>query len=699
MRRLAFDTESDNFLADATTLHCINVLDRDTGERMRFNDHPEVNPDKRTGSLEEGVRLLNEASELVGHNIINHDIPIIRKFFPWFDPKGKVKDGLVLGRVIWTDLAGMDFRAIRKGKRPKEFKEQGLIGRHSLEAWGYRYGDYKGDYAKVKEAEARERGITDPDDIRAYVWGTFNADMDDYCAQDVEVSARHADKIEAMGYSEESLELETRVSEIIAMQERHGVLFDVEAAEKLHVELLGEAAELEDKLRDAFPPWFTAERKHGKPVIANPKRSMTRKTILEDGTKVPTRYEVGHEYCKVKLVSFEPTSRDMIANRLQTLYGWEPQEFTDGGKPKVDETALSALDFPQAPLLIRYLTISKRLGTLATGKKALMRMVKSDGRIHGKVNPNGARTGRMTHSDPNVNLPKVFKKKLDDGTKVPKLGYEGGYGWEFRSTFIVPPGKKLVGTDADGLELRMLGHYLARYDDGAFAREVVEGDIHTQVQKALGFNDRDYAKRFEYAYLYGAGNWKLGLIIYEDFTDAQRSAFNADYPNSKRDAGLTNLGGSRRKMLETTFPAIGKLQEAVQWVPVKGPNGKVLRDRDGKPRRKRRKTLRSLDGRILQSVSQHSALNTLLQGGGALVMKKALVIAYDEMIARGWEFGREFAFVLNVHDEFQNEVDEDKAEEAAEIAAQAIVRAGEWFNLRVPLAGSSDIGNNWAETH
>jgi DNA polymerase I-like protein with 3'-5' exonuclease and polymerase domains len=661
---LVFDIETDGLLDELTKVHCVNMVDRSTGERLRFNDQPLVVTRPPDGTLKEGLRRLEEAEIIGGHNVINFDVPAIRKVYPSFRPRGKVVDSLVYSRIIWTNIRDIDNRAIKRRRRPPEFEELKLAGKHSLEAWGYRLGNYKGDFKGP--------------------WDTFTPVMDDYCAQDVEVNVTLFEKIEAEGYSQWALDIETRVAEIVDLQEKHGILFDVEAAEKLAVQMTGEMAELEDQLRVAFPPWIEPVRYKGKPVVVTAKRRTKVRRWHEDGTEYFVEFAKGETYEKFKLVSFEPGSRDKIANRLTALFGWRPQEFTEGGKPKVDETTLDGLEYPEAKLLKDYLTLAKRLGFLATGDSALLKKVGPDGRIHGRVNSNGAVTGRMTHFSPN--LAQVPKVKVDrDGSPI--LGLAGGYGYELRSLFIVPKGKKLVGVDAEGLELRMLAHYMARYDDGAYVHNVVEGnkadasDAHSVNRDVVGLNSRDNAKTWIYAYLYGAGNWKLGFITYEDLGDNHRAMFASNHSaGDAREGALSQLGLRGRRKIEGGLPALGKLQEKVKATARTG-------------------SLRGLDGRKLHVRGLHSALNTLLQGGGAIVMKLALVLAYEEFLERGWVHGREFAFVVNVHDEFQIEADENIAQEIGSIAADAIRKAGEAFGLRCPLAGSCDIGDRWSATH
>ncbi len=685
---LIFDTESDGLLDEATILHCLNLIDRTTGARERYNDQPDVSSTNRVGTIAEGVaRLKAEVAAggvIAGQNIIGHDIPIIQKFYPDFSVHpDQTVDTLVDSRLIWTDLKDIDQRAIKKGRRSPEFQKLGLPGRHSLEAWGHRLGHNKGDYATIRKAQAKELGLKG-EEFDHFVWGTFTPDMDDYCAEDCEVTLKLVEKIEAEGYSEEARALERRVAEIIRLQERHGFYFYRDKAEELEIELTAEKARLEDELRSAFLPWFEPERKGGMPVVADPKRRRTAQAVAETGETWRSSYEPGERYTKVKLISFEPGSRDMIANRLINRYGWVPTEFTPTGKPEVNETTLGGMDFPEVKLLIRYLVIAKLLGTVATGKKAWLKSVREDGRIHSPVNSNGAVTGRMTHADHIAQVPRI---KLDENDNV-LLGYEGKYGYESRSLFGAPPGKLLVGVDAEGLELRLLAHYMARYDDGDYVDTVVNGDkklgtdVHSVNRKVLGIRTRDGAKTWMYAYLYGAGNLKLGMTFYEDMSEAERDEFNRKHAaGGPREKALSQLGGRGRKRIETGLPALGKLQEAVREVA------------------RTTKQLRSLDGRLLNIRAQHSALNTLLQGGGAVVMKKALVLAYDGHLARGWQHGREFANVANIHDEFQMEVLPEHAEEVGQIAADAIRAAGEAFDLRCPLSGSTAVGQTWSSTH
>ena len=291
-----------------------------------------------------------------------------------------------------------------------------------------------------------------------------------------------------------------------------------------------------------------------------------------------------------------------------------------------------------ATLIRDYLMLQKRVAQIESWLEA----VKEDGRVHGKVITNGAVTGRMTHSSPNM-------------AQIPNAG--SVYGHECRECWTVEDGNVLVGCDASGLELRMLAHYMK---DEGYVRTVTEGsskdgtDVHTVNQRAAGLATRDSAKTFIYAFLYGAGDAKIGSIIGGTAKDGERL---------------------KTKFLKQT-PSLAKLLERVKKQAAKG-------------------WVPGLDGRRIWVRSEHAALNSLLQGAGAIVMKKALCIFYDKIKANKWPV----KLVANVHDEFQFECPPSVAEEAGKAARMSIIEAGEYFKLRCPLDGEYKIGRNWKETH
>lgn len=330
---------------------------------------------------------------------------------------------------------------------------------------------------------------------------------------------------------------------------------------------------------------------------------------------------------------FNPGSRKQIAERLIEK-GWKPTKFTEKtNSPIVDETTLEVSDIPEAKAIAEYLMLQKRIGQI----ESWIESIESDGRVHGRVISNGTVTGRMTHIKPNM-------------AQVPNCS--AVYGPECRDLWMVEKGCKLVGIDASGLELRMLAHYM---NDDEYTNEVVEGDIHTANQKAAGLETRNQAKTFIYAFLYGAGAAKIGTVV----------------------------GGSAKegqKLIDRFLKNTPKLQR--------------LRDRVSKAVAARG-VLLGLDGRKLLVRSEHSALNTLLQGAGAIVMKKALVLLHRDLTKRKIPF----KFVANVHDEWQIEVPEQYAEQVGQAGVKAITDAGVAFKMNCPLSGEYKVGNTWMETH
>ena len=262
--------------------------------------------------------------------------------------------------------------------------------------------------------------------------------------------------------------------------------------------------------------------------------------------------------------------------------------------------------------------------------------VQEDGRVHGFVIPNGTITGRMTHRKPNM-------------AQVPSVS--SPYGKECRACWTVDEGNVLLGVDASGLEIRMLAHYM---DDKDFIKEILDGDIHTANQRAAKLESRNQAKTFIYALMYGAGDEKLGKVV----------------------GGNTSDGKRAREHFFDNKPSFKSLRDRVQ-------------------RAANKKYLKGLDGRKLYIRNNHAALNTLLQGAGSIVMKKGLSI-----LANRLELSMTpFKFVANIHDEWQIEVSECRANKVGTLAVQSIIDAGNHFNLRCPLDGEFKIGRDWSETH
>jgi len=605
--RYIFDLETDGFLESVSTIHCLVLMDIDTQEIQSFGPF----------QIEAGLSVLQDADLIVGHNIIKFDLPVIEKLYPDFQFQGTVRDTLLMSRLIYSNLKERDFSY--RYKHP-DFPSR-MIGKHALEAWGYR--------------------LNNPKDRFRGPWEQWSEEMQRYCEQDVKVTYQLWLKLQSKNYSEQAIALEHDFAQILFNQEQHGFCFDVSAAETLYTTLQQRRDELAQELQTVFPP--LEEHIPFVPKANNAKYG----------------YQKGVLTNKIKRTAFNPNSRDQIAFRLQVQRDWKPREYTPDGKPKIDETVLDALPWPEARLLSEYLMIQNRISQLAEGPQAWLKK-QQNGWIHGEVITNGAVTGRCTHKNPNL-------------AQVPAKGVP--YGEECRSLFTVPPGYKLVGVDASGLELRCLGHYLARYDNGAFAKEVVGGDIHWRNAKSLGlvaagkvFNEdlphhnwvrNIVAKRFIYAFLYGAGDARIGGIMSKGADVGRRL---------------------KSKFLRKTPALISLKDEITDKVNTKG-------------------TLKGLDGRLLHVRSQHAALNTLLQSAGALVVKQATVFLYEELTSRGYVWGRDWAQVAHIHDEIQLQIKEEFADEIGKIAVECFQRAGESFSLRCAITAEYRIGQTWAQTH
>ena len=575
--KYCFDVETDGFLNQCTKIHCIVLKNIDTNEILKLDN-------------ENAIKELEKAELIVGHNIIKFDIPVLKKFHD-FKPKGKVFDTIVATRLLYPDVKERDFQ--RKGFPTN------CIGRHSLKAWGYRVGEYK------------EAFDTD--------WKEYSPEMLDYCVQDVEVTDTLYKAIERKGYSCQAMVLEHEVATLIFEQERYGFMFNKEEAVKLYSKLNARRLELEDDLQKLFPPKL--ERTPFIPKVNNKARG----------------YVKGETFYKEKTITFNPSSRHHIADRLIERHKWKPQEYTNDGKPKLDETVLSSLPYPEAKVLCEHFLLDKRIGQLATGAQAWLKN-EFNGRIHGTCNTNSTVTARASHSHPNLG-------------QVPSVGVP--YGKECRSLFTVPERKKLVGIDISGLEVRLLAHFMSKFDEGEYAKVVLNGDIHTETKELAGLDSRDLAKRFYYCFLYGGGVKKIALVTGKTMKEAKKI----------RERFLNNL------------PALSKLLKQVQQAAERG-------------------YLIGLDKRQIKIRSVHAALNSLLQSAGAIVCKQWL-IEFNKAVKKYNDVQQ----VVWVHDEIQVECLEEDAEAIGKLAVESIERTGEYFNLRLPLTGQYKIGNNWSETH
>jgi DNA polymerase I-like protein with 3'-5' exonuclease and polymerase domains len=574
---LVFDIETDDL--KATKVWCIVAQDVDTNEIFKFP------PNK----LDDGVKLLQSADRLIGHNIIGFDVPMIKKFFDVDLTDRELLDTLVLSRL---------FNPTREGG-------------HSLEKWGYKLGFNKIEFEDYQN---------------------YSSDMLNYCVRDVQLNTLVLKELkkEAKGFSKESVCLENDIADIMKRQEKDGFKFHEINANLLLAELRQEMQSIEDEVHETFQPKWVDD-KLVTPYIRKD-GVLSKRGLTDEEYERCLNSSDYRPFMRQTLQEFNLGSRKQIGEYL-TDFGWKPDRFTPTGQPIVDEKTLSEIThIHEANLIAKFLLLQKRIAQIESWLESLQ----EDGRVHGFVIPNGAITGRMTHRNPNL-------------AQVPSSS--SPYGKECRSCWIVEEGNKLVGIDASGLELRMLAHYM---DDKEFINEIINGDIHTANQKLAKLKSRDKAKTFIYALMYGAGDEKLGKVV----------------------GGNTSDGKRARQYFFDNKPEFKSLRDRVQRAAAK-------------------KYLKGIDGRKLYIRNNHAALNTLLQGAGAIVMKKALSLLDNKLKLNTIDY----KFVANIHDEWQVEVRESQADFVGLRAVEAITEAGEHFNLRCPLDGEYKIGDNWSETH
>ena len=465
-----------------------------------------------------------------------------------------------------------------------------LEGGHSLKAWGQRL---RGDDGKIDFTDF-DGGLTD--------------EMVEYCKRDVDLTwdLYHylSRELEDLKFSKECIELEHAVAIQTCKQERNGFLLNLRDATILLAELKTRMAKIESEMQEQFPP------------------IVTERWSEKTGKRLKDHVEV-----------FNVGSRQQVAKRLESL-GVKWKRLTETGKPVVDEGTLAELDLPEAKLVAEYLMLQKRVGLVSSW----MDNADKEGRVHGRVISNGAVTGRMTHSSPNMG-------------QIPSVS--SPYGKECRDLWTVPKGYKLVGCDLSGIELRCLAHYMK---DDEWTTELLEGDIHTKNQLAAGLPERSMAKTMIYATLYGAGAAKIGAIV---------------------------GGGSREgeRILENFYKNTPKLRQLQTLVAALAAEGKI----------------KGLDGRRLHIRSERAALNTLLQSCGAIIAKQWCVTIHKKIQEAGIQ--QQVKQVAFVHDEIQMEVKEEVAEQVARIMEESATEAGKLLNFRVRVDAESKIGNSWYDTH
>ena len=589
MTRWVWDLESDGLLDKITKIHCIVLRHVETDEVQTYG------PDDIKAAL---FTLMN-AEEVIGHNIIDYDIPALQKVYPGFKILGKVTDTLILSRLVEANLAEKD--TIRHTKDPESFPKR-LTGSHSLKAWGLRLGDYKDDY---------DGG-----------WENYSQEMLDYCIQDTQVTKVLYDHCMSRGFSEQSIDLSMSMAQICYNIGNNGWTFDKKKAIELYSVLAQKREWLKNGLDELFPPWEVTEEFI--PKVNNKTRG----------------YVKGEPFTKRKQIQFNPSSRRHIEFCLRQKYAWTPTKFTSTGHAQIDETILGKLPYPEAQQLAEFFLVEKRVGQLAEGPQAWLRKVDADGKIRHKIQVNKTISGRCAHSSPNL-------------AQVPKTSLP--YGQKCRELFTVPDGWFLTGSDLSGLELRCLAHYLN--DGGEYGKQILEGDIHTHNQKAAGLATRDQAKTFIYATMYGGGDMLIGKIA----------------------GGGAKHGKKLKENFNKNIPAFGTLLQRL------------------KAAHSKRGHLVGLDGRKLFIRSEHKLLSQLLQSAGAIICKKWVQLAYNEI---NRQHGDDAYIVGWIHDEIQVACrTQEIAENVGDIARRVAQETGRYFETKIPIAAEYTVGRTWADTH
>ena len=593
-----FDLETNGLYDDVTHIFCVVIYD--VTRKQTFTYGPD--------SVDDAIKHLNTGDVLIGHNIIFYDIPVLRKLTD-FKLNAHVIDTLICTRFIWPKEKLYDLDVDHYLNVPTH-----LRGSAGLKAWGYRLSDHKIDFK----------------DFSAY-----SQEMLDYCVQDVRVTTKLYEKIQALNIAPSAYQLEHQFAHAIERQIRSGFPFDVDQCLALVDALESRKETIEAKLKEIFPPieteeWFT-------PKVNNTKRG----------------YVAGQPFRKVHVEEFNPGSRKQIVERLKAKYNWTPTTLTEKGNPILDDDVLGKLPYPEAKPLAEYMLIKKRLGQIKEGKNAWLKLVTDDGTMHGDLITNGCITGRASHRNPNMGqVPAAYSP----------------YGQECRSLFHAPFDWKLIGCDAKALELRCLAGYLALWDNGEYGNIVVDDsqDIHTYNQEMFGVASRDISKRLLYGILYGCGHVKAGSIIDPQEKDTDR---------------LKLLGRSAIDSFYAGVPALKKLKSLLT---------ENLNNRG---------YLLGLDRRPLYCRSEFKALNVLLQSAGAILMKQVVVNIHKSLADAGFIYGEHWHQHAMIHDEVQLSCQPGMQSDIITHLLQAFIDAGNFYQFKCKIEGDAKVGYTWYSTH
>lgn len=631
-KRLFIDTETDGI--KYTKIWCACTFDPDTNESKDFHINNNFN-----GFID----YIKDYDEIIGHNFIGFDRYVLKEFFNYSTPLKKITDTLTLSKMFNPELEGG----------------------HSMEAWGQRIGTFK------KEHED---------------WSKFTPDMLERCRTDVQLNYKIHSYLthQLQRFSKESVRSEHIVAHLIDQQNRNGVYMDEQKISVLHAEITEKKLGLEKRFNEYFKqvPVLIKEvhpkyNKDGSMSIRNLKLLVTKETIDI----------VGGPFSLIEWQNFNLNSPKQVIDRV-SKYGWNPTEKTKGHIDFLKKLGRRKPNIEEKEKLERYkkygwVISEENLATISDTAPEIVRSIKDwkilytrlnlfesqwqpnigeDGRLRGYCDALGAVTNRMTHNSPNLaNIPAIQTKTIDDVETI-LYGYEGFYSYEVRSCFTIKDKKnyRMVGTDASGLELRMLAHFMGDEEYINYATNKIKDEdgktikVHEYNRRLAELKSIKDAKRFIYGFLYGAGDGKIGQIV-----------------------GGTALDGKNLKnVFLNNLPYLKNLIEKIKLQAQKG-------------------YITGLDGRLIRVRKHHAALNTLLQSGGAIVCKYWLIFI-NQLATRK---GLDFTLLLSVHDEYQFEVHINDIEEFKKICKQAINMVAERLKLKVSLDCDVKVGLNWAETH
>lgn len=651
-KRITCDIETDEivngrFPRSVTCVWVAVVTDIPTGEHLVFR-RPDmyVQDDRELLTINEDHHafqaILDTADEIWGHNIVKFDAPVLRRLCGFTVEHHKLRDTLIMSRL---------------GNYNRK-------GGHSMEALGRSMGEKKGSFND---------------------WSQLSEEMITYCIQDNKVQAKMAKVFTPMTKDpkwKDAIEIEHLTEALLEEMHVTGFPFNEDKARTLMSEITGRMGHIEDRFKVTFPPkeeqWKTLQYKKTKDgeLYATVKRAMGDASRWE---------KVGEDLVCYHMVPFNPGSSRHRIDRLNEA-GWSPVDKTDGHRDhirggkrlarlmgeeayqeklehyekygwKCNEENLSTLnaDAPkETQELAEWLVLEGRRSAL---QEWLDKYNPNTGRIHGEVTCIGAWTGRCAHSKPNTaNIASEFHGNATTPVERVKEAYDG----RMRECWEAAPGKVLVGTDAEGIQLRILAH-LMKSDE--YVQAIIHGkkedetDIHNVNRKALGLDHvtRDMAKTFIYAFLLGAGTGKVAEILQTDSKTAKQSVDNF----TRSIEGLSELKG--------------------RVIPMCAQRGYFL----------------GLDGRKVMVPGEHWVLAGMLQNGESVIMKYAKA----RWTQQARDEGIDYELHNFVHDEWQTSCPPDQADRLGELQRESIVWAGVKLGVFCPLAGSTDIGNNWRETH